>query len=640
MTNHSNNKYRPELDGLRAIAVIAVLLYHLDISWIPGGFTGVDVFFVLSGYLITGLLRRQMAAGKFQFKEFFIRRLRRLGPALITVTILTSVAAVFLLTPRLLVPFANSVWVQPLALQNMHFMIEGEYFEGSGSKLLLHTWSLGIEEQFYLIWPIVILILMRMKRSWVLGALITLIGGSFVLNLFLMDISPKASFFLLPARAWELGLGGLLAILHERDSLAAPKGLKASLMTYLSLLGLSASFVWIEATMKFPGWIALLPVLATVGILASLVHDDGLVKKLLSTRPMVFIGAISYSLYLWHWPFIVGARISGYDISSPWTRLGLLALSFAFATLAYRFVETPIRHRYILKSDRQLLLLSLATGLSLFVFSGLVVKTNGLDFRYSEPARSMLTASFNTHGDERCGFAFRVMNPLAPACVTQKTGRNGVLLWGNSHAGMWLGLFNELGESHNTRVFLTARNCRPTIDNSFCNGSVQENVFNFVKREEISDVVLVSTWYGSYGVSDEKFETELISAVGKLSELNVRIWLVIDVPYGDPMDPEVQYKLDVTNPEFGKIALTTHNANRRSLEIHFFERVRALFPRHVRVIDPTPAFCPDDYCYGGDEQAWFRDSNHITWSGAIRARDFFAPIFIEAKSAPDRPEAK
>jgi len=631
VTPNPKPQYRPELDGLRAIAVIGVLLYHLDISWVPGGFTGVDVFFVLSGYLITGLLRREMSAGKFRFKDFFLRRLRRLGPALLTVTIFSSVAAIFLLTPRLLVPFANSVWVQPLAIQNMHFMIEGEYFEGSATKLLLHTWSLGVEEQFYLIWPIVVLILTRLKRVWGITALLGLIGASFALNIFLMDISPKASFFLLPARAWELGLGGLLAIFHEREGLAAPKGRCASLVTFTSILGLGASFLWIEESMRFPGWIALLPVLATVGILGSIVHDEGIVKKLLSTRPMVFIGAISYSLYLWHWPVIVGARISGFDISSFWIRLLLLGLSFGLAILAYRFVETPIRHRRIVKSDRLLLLLSGTIGALLIAFSVLIVKTNGLAFRYSEPARSMLTASFNTDGDDRCGFLFRALNPMEPACVTQEVGRDGVLLWGNSHSAMWVGVFNEMGRSNRTRIYLNTRSCRPTVDNDFCGPAIREDLLRYIERKRITDVVLASTWYGGYGVPDNKFEAELMVAVKRLSAMGVRIWLVVGVPQHASLDPEAEFKLNKGDPSFGKFELKEHNESRRLREVHHFEKLRNLFPKHVRVIDPTPAFCPDYYCYGGDQTAWFRDTNHVTSSGAFRAREYFAPIFMEKK---------
>ena len=487
--------YRPELDGLRAIAVLAVLLYHVDAPWIPGGFVGVDVFFVLSGFLITGLLRRGLIEKKaFRYREFFVRRVRRLSPALLFVTVCSFAAACFILLPRMMASFAESVWVQPIALQNMHFLVEGEYFNGSEGKPLLHTWSLGVEEQFYLVWPFILVFLSRRGRGWTLAGLVTVAIGSYVLCLGLPLVSPKAAFFLFPARAWELAVGGVLAVIQESGGGRPRSRGGATAMALVSVVLLGFGFFWIDESMRFPGWVALLPVAGSLGLIAATTGTYSPIKRLLSTDTMVFIGKISYSLYLWHWPVIVFARYLGFEPGQPLTASVLLTLSFLLAVLSHRFVEEPIRRRRLLGDTRRLLLGVGLTSLGLIGAATVAIETRGLDFRFEEPARSMLTASFDTEGDERCGFTFRMLHPSAPVCrmneIDDREG-DGVLVWGNSHAAMWIGMLGELGEESRRPVYLNARNCRATTDSEFCNEGVRAAILDFVDERQIADVVLL-----------------------------------------------------------------------------------------------------------------------------------------------------
>ena len=611
--------YRPDIDGLRAVAVIAVILFHLEVPGFAGGFVGVDVFFVISGYLITAFIRREIEAEGFRYSQFFVRRVRRLAPALMLLTVACCIAAVPILLPEQLDSFARSVIAQPIALQNMHFVAEGQYFVGSDGKPLLHTWSLGVEEQFYLVWPFILMWLSRTRRRLVLGLLVVIVG-SFALNLLLPILSPKASFFLFPARAWELGLGGLLAVLEERGSAWRPRTRRT--VSWASFVALAFSLAWIDEEMAFPGWVAILPVTATVGLIASASPSDALTRGF-SHRPVVRVGLVSYALYLWHWPIIVFAGHLGFDPLEPATLCAIVLLTFVCAEGSYRLVEQPVRRRRVLSSNRALLSTMLAVGIAVIAFAMLVIRTDGLSFRYEEPARSMLTAPFDAEGDERCGIVFRSMHPAAVACPVREGGERPVLLWGNSHAAMWVGLFEELGYATDRSVYLTTRNCRPTPDNAFCNERIQSRVLDFIRDQNIEAVVFANTWYGAYDIEDDVFEAELGRIVETVAELDVELWLVVDVPGGEALDPIARYRESPGSPSFGEVPRGERPVRERRL----LERL-AEGRANVHVIDPTDDYCDAERCPGGDEDsAWYRDDEHLTAEGVRRARERFAPVF-------------
>jgi peptidoglycan/LPS O-acetylase OafA/YrhL len=256
------DRYRSDIDGLRAVAVVAVILFHLHVGGFSGGYVGVDIFFVISGYLITGLIYGDMQSQQFSIKGFYIRRIRRLAPALLSTLFVVTVFAYFILKPEEMRSFGSSLAFQLGSLQNFFFLSEGEYFLGSDLKPLLHTWSLAVEEQFYLFWPLLLLFIRRRSFKVQILLLTGIIFCSFAVNLALMGLSPKASFFLLPTRAWELASGGLVALLETRALFR--EMLSHGLRTLLGVVGLAivcaSFFVFTDATW-FPGWAALLPVL-------------------------------------------------------------------------------------------------------------------------------------------------------------------------------------------------------------------------------------------------------------------------------------------------------------------------------------------------------------------------------------------
>jgi peptidoglycan/LPS O-acetylase OafA/YrhL len=332
-------KYRPDIDGLRAIAVLAVLLYHAEVALCPGGYVGVDVFFVISGYLITGLVHEASAHGTFSFARFYERRVRRLFPAALTTLLLTSVAATLLMAADHLKAFGASLLHATISASNIYFWSQSNYFDSSATlKPLLHTWSLAVEEQFYLVWPaLVALATRRAPRAiwWVVSAVFAM---SLWASLVVMRDDASAAFFLMPLRAWEFCLGALVV---PAQRLRLPAALKET----LALAGLGTIVGCVLSyghDTPFPGWYALPPTLGAA--LAILGGDARYAGSLLRNPLSVMIGRISYSAYLVHWPLIVFYEYRVAGMLSGSAQAGLLLGSLAAGWIMWRFVEEPYRH--------------------------------------------------------------------------------------------------------------------------------------------------------------------------------------------------------------------------------------------------------------------------------------------------------
>lgn len=623
--------YRADVDGLRAFAVIAVLLFHLGVPGVSGGYVGVDVFFVISGFLITGLVVDELEGGRFSFARFYLRRLRRLGPALFAVTTVTCIAAAWVLLPEDAMSFSASLLAQFASLQNIVFLIEGEYFRGAETKLLLHTWSLAVEEQFYLVWPLALLALSRLgpKRRVVVVAVLIVV--SFALNLVLMRVSAKASFFLLPSRAWELLVGGGLALLDRRGSFASlhtPTRHALALVGFTCMLLACALF---DGGTPFPGVAAVLPVVG--GTLFIAAGSGGGAHAL--TRPfmnpvVVRIGLVSYPLYLWHWPLIAGAHHLGFSPSAPAAAFAIVVASYALAEATYRFLESPIRHGRALSNTRVLL----ATAAAFVVVLGAAAigtrASEGAAFRFSSEARPFLTAPLAAKSD-RCGFVFRALHPGREVCplVEEPTAHRRVLVWGNSHADMWTPLLVDEARAHGTALFLNARNCRPTHDGTACSSRVRDRVLAEVRTLGITDVVLASSWERKKTQTEESLGTEIRAVVALLREARIRVWLVVDSPRGDALDPVVAYRARPDDPVAGSVPRAEHDAARDFERILFSELAHA--DRQVLVLDPTPFLCDATACPGArDGAVWYRDPHHLTEAGTRAAGPAFDPLFDTA----------
>jgi peptidoglycan/LPS O-acetylase OafA/YrhL len=343
---HHSIPYRPEIDGLRTLAVLAVVFYHAKFAFASGGYVGVDVFYVISGYLISGIILREHQRGTFSVTSFYERRARRILPALVVVCLTAILFAWVLMLPGELKNFGASLVAIALFVPNVLFWRTNSYF-GGGPDLtpMLHTWSLGIEEQFYLFFPFALLLVLRFARRFA-GILFAVAGlASFGLSLWLAQRSPEANFYLLPPRAWELLAGALLSL----NGLGRPREGKAGrhwaceVGALAGLLSVVLPMALYDDTTTFPGAAALPPVAGTM-LLIACARAVTLVGRMFALRPMVAVGLISYGLYLWHQPIFAFARLAS-DTLSPSEYFALGGLAALLATLSYHFVERPLRDR-------------------------------------------------------------------------------------------------------------------------------------------------------------------------------------------------------------------------------------------------------------------------------------------------------
>ena len=405
-------KYRAEIDGLRAIAVLPVILFHAGVTQLSGGYVGVDIFFVISGFLITGILSREIEGGNFSLLGFYERRARRILPALFVVLATTSVLGALILLPYELEFLGRSLIAVVFFVSNILFWQESSYFAASAEfNPLLHTWSLGVEEQYYILFPIFLWMVWRWRKKSVVPLIGLLTVLSFGLAEYLSTEMPSANFYLLPTRAWELLAGSLAALyLLHRPTLT---GHLADAVGILGLAGILVSIFAYDAATRFPSAWTLVPVLGTVGILVS-ASPQTWVGKLLSYRPFVGIGLISYSAYLWHQPLFAFARILDTEQHpSTWEMLLLALLSLILAWLSWRFVEQPFRRKEAFTRKR-IFSMSGIGGASFIALGTAAIFMHGWPQRFPENQREWISTGPSEYG-EYVRSAYRSVNrsPLA-----------------------------------------------------------------------------------------------------------------------------------------------------------------------------------------------------------------------------------
>lgn len=415
--------HQPELDGLRALAVSGVLLCHLEFKWLPGGFVGVDIFFVLSGYLITRLLTREIAeTGKLSFRRFYLRRLRRLYPALLTTIALTWVASFLLLSPQQMRDFGSSAFAAVFSVANIQFYLGSGYWEAlANTKPLLHTWSLSVEEQFYLIWPLLLFLMTRaLPRFGIVVAIIVISAASLALGQYWLATDPAAAFYMLPSRAVELGMGSLLVWLP-----ALRHRWLLNFATVAGVVSMLIPMVLFNSKTPFPGMAVLLPCAgASLFIVGS--NSDAAAPFRLS--PIVWLGRISYSLYLVHWPIIVlwlayfYQPLAGY---APWL---LLALSVAVAAAQYYWIEQRFR-RPSLTRNWPMVTATLLLAMTIGAVSGAAALTGGLPWRVPADRLARLVTD-----QDGCGSFNPNMDRSLFTCQSYRKRDKDIFVWGDSHA--------------------------------------------------------------------------------------------------------------------------------------------------------------------------------------------------------------
>jgi peptidoglycan/LPS O-acetylase OafA/YrhL len=485
-------QYRPDVDGLRAIAVLLVMNYHAFPEAIPGGFIGVDIFFVISGFLITGIIARELDFKRFSLVAFYVRRIRRIFPALIVVLCAALVLGSLWMLPAAYAQLGSDVFASAAFFANIALLLQSGYFDiASAKKPLLHLWSLGIEEQFYLFWPLLLMLAVRLRLSIV--AVASILGiGSFLLNLALIGSDPIATFYLPFTRAFELLAGAVLARGWNRISQTGAAGNLRALIG-VGLIAVAAAVL--DPHRAFPGWWAILPVAGAALLLSA--PGAWFCRVVLASRPLVGIGLVSYPLYLWHWPLLVFFTIIKFNPLTLLERELVLLASGLLAWATYQYVEKPFRFG----APRPRWIFALCAGMVLVAVAGsAIVWGRGFDFRLPAEMRAM--ANVPTQNSKwrfhRCLLDLSHEMSFADDCV-DRTRRPLVLVWGDSTAGA---LMPGLLKAQETRNFgigqLTSSSCIPALNADIpstpnCR-AINDKVLSLVRDIRPDIVLLHGTW--------------------------------------------------------------------------------------------------------------------------------------------------
>ncbi|MBD1141539.1 acyltransferase [Pelagibacterales bacterium SAG-MED32] len=490
------HNYRPEIDGLRALAVIPVILFHAGFNWANGGFIGVDIFFVISGYLITTIIYSEINSNQFSLGKFYHRRARRILPALVLVSFLTVPLAWFWLLPDEFINFSESLIGVATFSSNIIFWRQSNgYFQPNSELIpLLHTWSLAIEEQFYIFFPLILLFTYKISNKIVLPLLILISILSFILALWSVEIYPSAAFYLLPTRAWELGFGSIIAIYLLRNNVT--NSLLTNLLAIIGLIFIVISFIIFDSTTPFPSVWSLIPIIG-IGLLIMFARNN-VISKLLSFRPFVLIGLISYSAYLFHQPIFAFMRIrSNFDIPLIYY---LIAITFTFilAYFNWKFVETPFRMKNKI-STKLVVVLSIASLSILLLIGTIGIKNNGFPDRFSTKLQKIINI-----GEERSPHS-ACLNEMPldfdKHCLLSDSNQNLTLVWGDSHAAelAWHLSSNENTPNLNIQL-LSYGACPPTLgikkkrDSKGCEIFNEKTMEYISNNKNIKNIILLARW--------------------------------------------------------------------------------------------------------------------------------------------------
>lgn len=658
-----NLKYRPDIDGLRAVAVVVALLFHAHIPPFRGGFIGVDIFFVLSGYLITSILYNDMMKGEFSLVDFYDRRIRRIFPALFVVLPVSTFVAAFLLMPRQMVQFAESIIPSALFYANIHFQGLMSYFGPKADETpLLHLWSLAVEEQYYIFFPLLMFAFLKMggrvtlgpRRMAILGFLIiTVVSGVYA------ELSartqPTASFFLLQSRAWELLVGALLALVHM------PK-VSERAANWIGVAGLTAIVVPVFAyshDMTFPGLSAAPIVFGTAAVIyAGTINMGGYANWFLSRPPVVYVGRISYALYLWHWPLLVFGTIWKGRALTYFEGGGLLIVAFIFAALSLKYVETPLRHAGSLGGKRRARFAAGIMAMAMTLAVGVLFERLGGGFYPISPlgARAEAAMEDKSPFSRSCnnspkGWSAAALNP-ASACSVGPDAAKGeydVVVWGDSHAGAsFIGIAEQVAALGHTARLQTMAGCPPLIGGqahrddmpSWTCTAFNAEVLDEIRRVKPQVAVLVGRWamwtskagpaftltsdevpggdVRSKAVSQKVFAHMLDRTLKELSGLGIHVVLVGQTPEFGRSPGRCVAESEFYKRNLGNCLELPSASVDKVLGIgnEMITKAAATYPGTTTFL-LSDVFCRNGTCRAGEgEQFYYVDADHLSATGA------------------------
>lgn len=636
--------YRADIDGLRALAIVLVVVFHAKLDALSGGFIGVDVFFVISGYLIASNIATDAAKGEFSVAQFYARRARRILPALFLVLFVSSIAALyFLILPQDLETFARSARAALLFYSNFFFSRSGDYFGPAlETQPLLHTWSLGVEEQFYLIAPLLLAPLMTSTRTrpWVIFAAV-LVLFVFLSQYGVLRGGSKA-FYWPHTRAFELMIGVAMASPLLKPLPRRATGFaSAAGMTMIML----AALTFTEKT-AFPGFAALLPTVGAALLIWSGRSGPTFIGRALSMPFPVFLGKISYPLYLWHWPIFVFAGLLPVPLVSPLDRIGLIALAIACATATYYLLELPIRRHVRTDALQRPFIFKTAATAAIVCLLPLefLIWSEGWSDRFG-PEVARFTRE-NPISLVTPGLCAKSSNLLSADCMIGDAAAPSAtfVLWGDSHGRMIAPTISEIAKTKGLKGYFVAQGgCEPLIIPESVRLPIKcreatERLFRYLSDARIERVILIGRWAGYYvrptNGKDAKdlirfgipFAQALPETVNQLISGNRELILIGPVP-----EPLFNVPLAMTraliNGQSTSVSIPRSAFNERNDEIlKVLAQVAA--QDRVRLIYPHLIFCDDQKCDASEDgRALYVDNNHLSPRGAAKLNSVLSTIF-------------
>ncbi|MDO6681334.1 acyltransferase [Oceanobacter sp. 5_MG-2023] len=634
-------KYRPEIDGIRALAILPVMLFHAGFNLLPGGYVGVDVFFVISGFLITTILVNDMDSGRYSLIDFYDRRIRRIFPALIVVLIVTSLLAVWLMLPSDMDAYLKSLMLTVGFSSNIGFWMESGYFDSDSElKPLLHTWSLAVEEQYYVFFPLVLLFIFRLSgRKYLSGIILVGILGSLIFSHWLIQRAPSATFFLLPGRAWELLAGAYLAV--NIDKIRNFPCRVVALLRWIGVVLVVGTMLIYNNQILFPGLAAIPPVIGTV-LLIGCVSSADIIGKLLSSRFMVSVGLISYSLYLWHQPVFAFARYY-YNAEPPvLVMCEFFIITVVAAYLSWKYIELPFRDR---KRFSRKYVFSRSAGLSVGVvgLAGLALTVPMHEKLWNRMHDEVQIKTYNLYKDitdlkinrdnEDCIFNVWEINELVVNRLNdcyQKYGP-GIAISGDSHSVNTFDMFKSVYTGYPFVFGTTKGGCRVQDMGSEC------PYLEFVKLMEsdpdIFEVVIFEQagyqLFRPEGMLHERAVFNRVQAEGSMGMLSIdfnAIDLVLDylelfsektkvVWYGPRIEPHFSINYIVNKGCDYSFKLRRGQEENflrleREIKNKIYERKSILYHSQMEIFsfDPKKDIVSCDFIY-------WRDGDHLTLEG-------------------------
>lgn len=644
--------YRPDIDGLRAVAVLLVVGFHAFPQAVMGGFVGVDIFFVISGFLISSIIFAELHNGQFNMADFYRRRVRRIFPALIVVLLACMLFGWWALFADEYKSMATHVIAGAGFVSNLLLWRQSGYFDpAADTKPLLHLWSLGIEEQFYIVWPVVCLFLWRQRRHAVrwLGALLV---ASFLLNVALLAANPVEVFYWPVTRFWELLAGGLLAlVVAARPGVAntqVPRNAMA--LAGLALVALAASLI--DKARPFPGWWALLPVLGSC-LLIGAGPGAWINRRILSNRVMVWFGLISFPLYLWHWPLLSFARIVQHGDPPLGMRLILVVASILLAWLTYRLVELPVRSA---ASARRLVWPLGGLLLSVVVVAAVIRFQDGVPSRDVGGVQAKvfdLTRDMDVTAYPVCDATARAQMPTLDVCVVSSDrGPPSMAVLGDSHAyRLFIGVA-ALDKGRNWLLLET--NAGPPLsgvemfnsDGTSLTRSTADAVRHLNRQDSVTTVVLAFFGTEYLSAPDGRLSSRLFAAtdtaslfaagldrtVTELEARGKRVIVLLDNPRL-PFDPRDCLPRPLGLKAAKNCALPREDAVKEQGQLRRIVEQLAKAHPALRVYDSLDALCTRDSCAVEDAQSLFyTDSHHLSRKGSDRVATDFLRWFNAPKN--------